>query len=175
MIESKRQGQIALHLYKLLLWAGLSCWLRALDLGRCVTFAVQGRTELEEQQAGLEALWQAKLDAAVTAALERLQQAHTAQLLERVAYLGALHSGKLGSMRDARLLERQQLQAELAELQERHLQQLQRGETATQLREQSLIEMHAAELQQLVKEHVEAVSRAAADAEQHLQEVLTEV
>ena len=137
--------------------------------------AVQGRTDLEEQQAGLEALWQAKLDAAVTAALERLKQEHVAQLLERVDYLGALHMGKLGSMRDAHLLDREQLQAELAELQEHTLQQLQRGEAAAQLREQSLIEMHAAELQQLVEEHVEAVSTAAADAEQHLQEVLTEV
>ena len=137
--------------------------------------AVQGRTDLEEQQTGLEALWQAELDAAVAAALERLREEHVTQLLERVAYLGALHMGKLGSMRDAHLLDREQLQAELAELQEHHLQQLERGEAAARLREQSLNEAHAAELQQLVEEHVQAVSMAAADAEQHLQEVRTEV
>lgn len=143
---------------------------------RCTCLpVVQARTDAEEQQAKLKTLWQAKLDDAVRAACERLQEGHAAQLLERVAYLGTLHMGKLGSMRDAHLLERQQLQAEVSELHERLLQQLQTGQAASQLREQSLTEMHAAELQQLMEEHVEAVSKAAGDAEEHLQEVLAEV
>ena len=136
---------------------------------------MQARINLEAKQAELETSWQAKVKADVTAAQERLQEDHAAQLLGRVAYLGALHMGKLGSMRDAHLLERQELQAELSDLQECHLQQLQAEQTASQLREQSLAKTHAGELQQLVEEHVEAVSKAAADAEEDLQEALAEV
>ena len=136
---------------------------------------VQARLGLQDQQAGLETLWQARLDAAVAAACERLQEQHATQLLDRAAYLGVLHMGKLGSMRDAHLLQRQLLQAELSALRERHVQQLQAEEHASQLRERSLTSTHAAELQQLVEEHVEAVSRAAADAEEHMQEAIAEV
>ena len=136
---------------------------------------VQAHIGLQQQQAELESLWRAELIIAVTEACERLQEEHATQLLERAAYLGALHMGKLGSMRDVHLLERQQLQAELANLRDCHVKQLQAEGCASQLREQSLADMHAAELQQLVGEHVEAVSRAAADAEEHLQEALAEV
>lgn len=136
---------------------------------------MQARVDLELQQAGLETLWKARLDAAVSATCERLQEEHAAQLLERVAYLGALHMGRLGSMRDAHLLERQQLQADLSELQECHLQQLQQEADASQHREHSLSKTHAAELQQLVEVHVEAVAKAAADAEEHLQDALAKV
>ena len=136
---------------------------------------MQAQQDLEAQQADLESLWQRKLNVAVSAACGDLKQQHEARLLERAAHLGALHAGKLGSMRDAQLLQRQQLQGKLDEALQRHLAQLQEERSSASLKEELLIEKYAAALQLVAGEHADSVLKAAAEAEEHLQACLQKV
>ena len=83
---------------------------------------VQAQLDWDALQAALEASWQEKRIIAVSEACEHLQKQHDIKLHEHAASLSAQHTEELGSMRDAHLLDRQQLQAELLQLQERHQQ-----------------------------------------------------
>ena len=96
-------------------------------------------------------------------------------MTERVAYLGALHAGRLGSMQDARLLQRQQLQAELLKARERHAQQLEHVRQEGELKESRMAQEHAAALQQTAEEHAHALAHTAAQAEERAQLRLAEV
>ena len=83
---------------------------------------VQAQLDWDAHQDALEGSWQEKLHIAVSEACEHLQEQHDTQLHEHAASLSAQHMEELRSMRDAHLLDRQQLQAELLQLQGRHQQ-----------------------------------------------------
>ena len=136
---------------------------------------MQAQRELEAQQAALESLWRKKTDSEVALAGDHMQEVHSAQMLERAAYLGALHAGKLCSMQNAHLLQRHQLQAELCEAHKRHAQQLEHARQAGVLKESRMVQEHAAALQQTAEEHEHALSHAAAHAEERAQLRLAEV
>ena len=86
------------------------------------TCIVQAQLGWDALQAALEGSWQEKRSIAVSVACEHLQKQHDTQLHEHAASLSAQHIEELDSMRDAHLLERRQLQAELLQLQKRHQQ-----------------------------------------------------
>ena len=136
---------------------------------------MQAQTESEAQQAALESLWRKKADAEVAHARDHMQEEHSVQMLERTAYLGALHAGRLGSMRDAHLLQRQQLQGDLLEAHEHHAQQLEHVRQDGALKETQMLQGHAAALQQAAEEHEHALAHAAAQAEERAQLRLAEV
>ena len=153
------------------------CRSNSQNVGAPLTAAsvMQAQQDLEAQQAELESLWQRKLNVVVSAACGDLKQQHEARLLERAAHFSALHTGRLGSMRDAQLLERQQLQGRLDEDLQRHLAQLQEERSSASLREERLIEKHAEALQLVAGEHADSALKAAAEAEEHLQARLQKV
>ena len=136
---------------------------------------VQAQRELEAQQAALESLWRKKADAEVALACDCMQEEQSAQMSARVAYLGALHAGRLRSMQDAHLLQLHQLHSELAETRERHAQQLELVHQESALREFRKVQEHAAALQQAAEEHEHALSHATASAEERVQLRLAEV
>lgn len=140
---------------------------------------LQARQDLEARREALEGHWQAKLDKDVNAACERHRQEHESQLMDHANQLSAAHAEEVSAMRDAHLLELQQLQDELDQAQEHHAQQLQEEQQASRLREEALIqaltEGHAIEMNCVVGERMLDALRAIAEAEELAQTCQAEV